>query len=76
MHLGEERVAVPAGRREQRLDLGRDEHVAAEHGVEQRLDAEPVAHRDQAAPPLVGNDHGELAAQPVHEVAAELLVEP
>ena len=76
--LGEERVTIPACRdaqREQRLDLRGHQDVAAPHRVEERLHAEAIAHRNQAAATLIGDHDRELASQTVHELGAPPLVE-
>ncbi len=43
--------------------------------IEQRLDAEPVACREHDAVGLVPDDEGELAAQPVQALRAEIAIE-
>ena len=61
--------------RKQRLDLGGEEDAIGRDGVEQRLDAEAVADGDHGLPPLVGDQHGELAAQLFRRAQAVLQVE-
>ena len=60
---------------EQRLDLGREDQPALVLGVEQRLDAEPVAGGDQGGPGVVPQGERELAPQVVQAVEAPLLVQ-
>ena len=53
---------------EQRLDLRAEHHQAVAYGVEQRLDAEPVAGENQPATPPVVDGDAEHAAHLVEEV--------
>src|SRR5262249_27549164 len=66
----------PRGRaeREQRLRFGCEQYVAADHGVEERLDAEAIARRDQPAAPFIGDDDSKFSAQMMDEFCAVLLV--
>ncbi len=61
-----ERLAIPAQRHAEsgeRLDLRRQIEGAFMHRVVERLDAEPVARREQLPIPLVPDRERELAAQ-------------
>ena len=72
------RLDIPPCRNTQRqegLDLGGEDHATVDDGVEQRFDAEPVAHGDHQVPALVGDQYGELAAQRVDRTQAALQVE-
>jgi hypothetical protein len=70
-------ILVPvAGRAQgkQSLDFGCEQNGAIHHCVKQRLDAETVARRDQAAAAFLGDDDGEFSAQVMDEFGAVFLV--
>ena len=69
---------VPAGRhtgREQRLHFRGEIQRAVVHGVEERLHAEAVAYGDELARAAVPDHERVLAAQPMHALRAEILVQ-
>ena len=57
---------------ENRLRLGAEEKKLAHVGIEQRLDAEPVADEEQLLLRLVPDGEGEDAVEPVHAGLAPL----
>src|SRR5439155_12951223 len=61
----DDRVVIGHGgevrKREQRLDLGREQEVARRRGVVERLDSEPVARAEQAAQPAIPDGEREHA---------------
>ena len=70
------RVPLPGhARREERLRLGREVQRAGVFHVEERLEAEAVARREERAGLLVPDHEGELAAQVFQAAGAVFLVE-
>jgi hypothetical protein len=73
-----ERLGIPARRHtggEERLHLGGEIERATVPGIEQRLDAEPVARSEEQTVALVEQDKGEFAAQTVQALRTEIFVE-
>ena len=73
-----ERAGVPArldAHREERLRLRRDQDAARSLRVDERLDPEAIARRDEPPAPRVPEDERDLAAEVLDERVAVLLVE-
>ena len=74
----EDRLAVPAGGHaggEERLDLGGESRASVVEGVEERLDPEAVARREEDLVRFVPEEQRELAAQLRQARRAQVLVE-
>ena len=72
------RIGVPTRRhagRKQCFDFRGEIQRAIVPRVEQRLDAEPIAHRHDRAVALVPQHHRELAAQAMHALHADVFVQ-
>src|SRR5581483_10728192 len=73
-----DRIGIPTRgntRGEQRLHFGREIQRLIAKRIEQRLDAEAIARREQRAMLVIPNDERELAAQPMQALRAEILIE-
>ena len=68
-------VALDVDRLQQRLQLRREEELAAGLGIVERLDAQPVASHQQRPAARIPEGEGEHAAQLLHAVGLVLLVE-